>query len=68
MERIERKLNIGFQEPYIESSFGSDDVAALYFFRNPTEGPFIIVPCLEEEGKTTNYKLTSKLLLIFFNW
>jgi len=30
----------------------------LYFFWNPTEGPFIIIPCLEKEGAQTKYSLT----------
>lgn len=72
MEYIERRLNIGTNEPYIESSFGAEEVSALYFKKNPTEGPFIIVPCLEEEDRTATFKLTSMcefydfLLMRFF--
>lgn len=58
---IERKLSIGTQEPYVQSSFGSEEVAALYFHKNPTEGPFIVVPCLEEKSnRQQGYQLTSK--------
>ena len=61
MENIERKLTILPNEKYIESSFHNDEVSALYFFWNPTEGPFILIPCFEEEDKVAPYKLTSKL-------
>lgn len=61
MEYIERKLSIITNEPYIESSFGAEEVATLYFKKNPTEGPFIIVPCLEEEDRIATFKLTSIL-------
>lgn len=50
MENIDRKLKIQKTEWYLESKFENEDVAALYFFWNPTEGPFIIIPCLEKEG------------------
>jgi len=33
-------------------------VAALYFFWNPTEGPFIIIPSLAEEDKQSTFKMT----------
>jgi len=58
MEMIERKLNVLPNEKYLESTFLNEEVAALYFFWNPTEGPFIIIPCLEEEDKQASYKLT----------
>lgn len=60
MEYIERRLSINVNETYTESSFGAEEVACFYFKKNPTEGPFILVPCLEEEDKTANFKLTSK--------
>ena len=61
MQEIERKLSIGINEPFVQSSFGSEDVSALYFHKNPTEGPFIIVPCMEEKStKQISYTLTSK--------
>lgn len=63
MDYIERKLSIGMNEPYIESSFGAEEVSSLYFKKNPTEGPFIIVPCLEEEDRIASFKLTSMLLV-----
>jgi len=51
MTRIERKLNILPNETYKESTYHNEEVAALYFFWNPTEGPFIIIPCLEEADR-----------------
>jgi len=64
MEYIERRLSIANNETYIESSFGAEEVASLYFKKNPTEGPFIIIPCLEEEDRIATFKLTST---IFFS-
>lgn len=58
MQRIQRKLAILPGEKFIESSFCSDEVAALYFFKNPTEGPFIIVPCFEKKDQNAPYRLT----------
>jgi hypothetical protein len=48
-------------------------VAALYFFWNPTEGPFIIIPSLAEEDKQSTFKMTSiqyknySYFLFYFN-
>jgi calpain, invertebrate len=47
MEYIERKLQISTGENFKESAYISDEVAALYFNWNPTEGPFIIIPSLD---------------------
>ena len=47
MENIERKLSIKPQEKFKESTYYSEEIAALYFNFNPTEGPFIIVPSLD---------------------
>lgn len=58
MSKISRKLAILPNEKFIESSFCSDEVAALYFHKNPTEGPFIIVPCLEKRDINATYRLT----------
>eukprot|EP01016_Furgasonia_blochmanni_P040857 TRINITY_DN5246_c0_g1_i5.p1 TRINITY_DN5246_c0_g1~~TRINITY_DN5246_c0_g1_i5.p1 ORF type:complete len:345 (+),score=100.44 TRINITY_DN5246_c0_g1_i5:69-1037(+) len=58
MEHIERKLQIKPTEPCIESSYANEETAALYFFWNPIEGPFIIVPCLYEEDVNAKYTLT----------
>jgi hypothetical protein len=58
MECIERKLKVYNTERFTVSKFENEDVAALYFFWNPTQGPFIVVPCLEEAGKETKYSLT----------
>ncbi len=58
MENIERKLQIKVQEKFKESTYYSEEIAALYFNFNPTEGPFIIVPSLDFEDKPANYRLT----------
>lgn len=58
MNNVERKLKVYNTERYTVSKFKSIDVAAMYFFWNPTQGPFIVVPCLEEENKETKYTLT----------
>lgn len=36
----------------------NDDVSALYFNWNPTEGPFVIIPSLEQADKPCPFKLT----------
>lgn len=58
MEGIERKLLIGSNEKFKQSTYFSEDVAALYFNYNPTEGPFIIIPSLDLPDKSANYRLT----------
>ena len=65
MEGIERKLLIGSNEKFKQSTYFSEDVAALYFNYNPTEGPFIIIPSLDLPDKSANYRLTS--ILIIYN-
>ena len=39
----------------------------MYFFWNPTEGPFIIIPSLDEPGKTTQFRLTSPFFFLNFS-
>ena len=63
MEGIERKLLIGSNEKFKQSTYFSEDVAALYFNYNPTEGPFIIIPSLDLPDKSANYRLTSNYIL-----
>ena len=46
---LERKLQILNGEWYEESFYRSDDVAAIYSFYQPTQGPFIIVPSMAKE-------------------
>ena len=46
---MERKLQILNGEWQEESYFKSDDVAALYAFYQPTQGPFNIVPSMAKE-------------------
>ena len=36
MEQIERKFQIGYGEKFKESLYSNDEVAALFFFWNPT--------------------------------
>jgi calpain len=36
----------------------SEDVSALFFKWNPTEGPFIIIPSSDGEDRYFGYKLT----------
>lgn len=60
MNQIERKLQIGNlpSDKFRESTYSNDDVCALYFHWNPTEGPFILIPSLDQLDKYSNYKLT----------
>mmetsp|Transcript_18762 Transcript_18762/g.28838 ORF Transcript_18762/g.28838 Transcript_18762/m.28838 type:complete len:259 (-) Transcript_18762:22-798(-) len=55
---MERKLQILAGEWYEESFFKNDDVAALYAFYQPTQGPFIIVPSMGKEDFTSDFTLT----------
>lgn len=57
---LQRKLQILHGEWFEESMFKSDDVAALYAFYQPTQGPFIIVPSLKKDGVNAEFTLTSK--------
>ena len=59
MDSIERKLQIITGEKFKESSYASDEVASLFFKWNPTEGPFIVIPSLDQEYKLSSYRLTS---------
>ena len=68
MANVERKLKVYNTERYTVSKFQSIDVAAMYFYWNPTQGPFIVVPCLEEENKETKYTLTCILILRFYSY
>lgn len=43
--------------------YKSDDVAALYAFYQPTQGPFIIIPSMAKEETIAEFTLTSKFLL-----
>ena len=60
-ERLERKLQILDNEWYIQTSYSSDDAAALYGFFKPTQGPFVIVPSLiKDDAKNIDFNLTGK--------
>jgi hypothetical protein len=69
---MERKLQIQAGEWYEESYYKSDDVAALYAFYQPTQGPFIIVPSMSKEEIQSDFVLSSKLdifsLIILFSF
>lgn len=62
LDNLERKLQILPGEWYEESFYKSDDVAAIYAFYQPTQGPFIIVPSMSKEEVTADFTLTSKSL------
>jgi calpain, invertebrate len=55
---IERKLQIDAQEKYKESAYSSEEVSALFFRWNPTEGPFILIPSSDDIERVFSYKLT----------
>jgi hypothetical protein len=60
LNNMERKLQIQNGEWYEESYYCSDDVAALYAFYQPTQGPFIIVPSMNKEEIQSDFILSSK--------
>jgi calpain, invertebrate len=60
LSNLERKLQILQGEWFEESYFKNDDVAALYSFYQPTQGPFIIVPSFSKEEYTSDFTLSSK--------
>lgn len=55
---FERKLLIQPHEKFKESTYASEEVSALFFKWNPTEGPFIVIPSSDGEDRVFNYKLT----------
>jgi calpain len=57
---LERKLQILQGEWFEESMFKNDEVAALYAFYQPTQGPFIIVPSFVKPDVNADFTLTSK--------
>ena len=58
LEKLERKLQIMQNEWHQESSFKNEEVAAMYFHWQPTQGPFMIVPSLLKEDFFANFSLT----------
>lgn len=58
LEKLERKLQIMQNEWHEESSFRHDEVAAMYFHWQPTQGPFMVVPSLMKEDFFANFSLT----------
>ena len=62
---LQRKLQIqvSHSEWYEESFYCNDDVAALYAFYQPTQGPFIIVPSMSAKDIPSDFVLTSKYLI-----
>ena len=57
---MQRKLQILNGEWQEESYFKSDDVAALYAFYQPTQGPFNIIPSMAKEEYQSDFVLSSK--------
>lgn len=57
LQNLERKLQILNGEWYEESYFKDDEVAALYAFYQPTQGPFIIVPSFAKEDFQSDFLL-----------
>lgn len=60
---LERKLQIYPKEFGEESSYGSDESAALYCFLQPTQGPYIIIPSLDKPEVASEFDLKSKYQL-----
>lgn len=60
-ETLERKLQILENEWFVQTSYTSDDAAALYQFFKPTQGPFVIVPSMSKDDKQADFTLTGKL-------
>lgn len=58
LTNLERKLQILQGEWYEQSMYCSDDVAALYAYYQPTQGPFIIIPSMAKEDITADFTLT----------
>ena len=61
-KNLERKIQILQNEWRVHTSYKSDDVAALYVFFRPTEGPFVIVPSTSKEDVQAEFSLTGKKL------
>jgi len=51
-------LQVAAGEWYEESYYCSDEVAALYSFYQPTQGPFIIVPSMQHKDVASEFTLT----------
>jgi len=58
LTNLERKLQILPGEWHQETYFRNDEVAALYDFYQPTQGPFIIVPSMAKEDIHADFTLT----------
>jgi calpain, invertebrate len=50
-QNLERKLQILDNEWLLQTSYTSDDTAALYAFFKPTQGPFVIIPSMSKDDK-----------------
>eukprot|EP00743_Colponemidia_sp_Colp-15_P002164 GILK01002349.1.p1 GENE.GILK01002349.1~~GILK01002349.1.p1 ORF type:complete len:1020 (-),score=203.00 GILK01002349.1:103-3162(-) len=53
-----RKLQVRANEWVVESSYISEEVAALYFQLKPEDGPLVIVPSLSDSNVTGGYTLS----------
>ena len=58
MNSIERKLQIQYKEKFVETQYNNDEVSCVYFFKNPTQGPFIIIPSIENLEVEVKYSLS----------
>ena len=67
LHNLERKLQILNGEWFEESYFKDDEVAALYAFYQPTQGPFIIVPSFAKEDYQSDFLLQSKFFHYFIS-
>lgn len=65
-DHLERKLQVLPNEWFQETHYISDDVAALYAFYQPTQGPFAIVPSVSTPDFQLDFTLTSKLPRVHF--
>jgi len=58
LEVLERKLQVKPREWVVESSYFSDEVAATYFFWQPAQGPYLIVPSCNDEATQAHFTLS----------
>ena len=43
------------EDKYFHTSFASTDVACIYIWLWPVEGPFILIPCMEKVDTKTDF-------------
>lgn len=57
LDQLERKLQFVPGEWVQESGYYNEDYSCLYFKLEPTQGPFLIVPTLDEQDVHAKYTL-----------